>query len=59
METKKIIAIIDECVDQELLLKKVIAEIILPKVEAYVAATPNEIDNVVFEKIKDILAKLA
>lgn len=59
METKKIIAIIDECVDQELLLKKVIAEIILPKVEAYVAATPNEIDDVVLAKIKDLLAKLA
>ena len=59
METKKIIAIIDECVDQELLLKKVIAEVILPKVEAYVAATPNEIDDAVLAKIKDLLAKLA
>jgi hypothetical protein len=57
-EAKAIGQIIMECVDEQLLLKRVMEEVILPKLDKIVAESPNKIDDAVLAMVKEVLAKV-
>jgi hypothetical protein len=58
-DVKSVGAIVMECVDEQLLLKRLMAEVILPKLEKVVAESETKIDDAVLAMVKEVLAKLA
>ena len=57
-DVKSVGAIVMECVDEQLLLKRLMAEVILPKLEKVVAESETKIDDAVLAMVKEVLAKL-
>ena len=58
-ETKKLGQIIMECVDEQLLLKRVVEELVMPKLEQVVAESETKIDDAVLAMVKEVLQKVA
>lgn len=58
MEGKKIVQILDECVDQQKLVKMVLMELIMPKLEEFVASTENSYDDMLVKGIKEFMEKV-
>ena len=58
-ETKKIGAIVMECVDEQLLLKRIVAEVLMPKLEEVVAKSETKVDDAVLAMVKEVIAKMA
>jgi hypothetical protein len=58
-EGKKLGLIIMECVDEQLLLKRVVEELVMPKLEEVVAASETKIDDAVLAMVKEVLQKVA
>ena len=58
-EVKSVGAIVMECVDEQLLLKRLMAEVILPKLDKVVAESETKIDDAVLAMVKEVLGKLA
>jgi hypothetical protein len=58
MEAGKLGKIVMECVDEQLLLKRIVEELIMPKLEQVVAESETKIDDAVLAMVKEVLAKV-
>ena len=58
MEGKKFIQIMDECVDQQKLMKMLVMEMLMPKLEEFVASTDNAYDDMLVKGIKEFMEKV-
>lgn len=58
MDKAKFLAILDECVDQEKLFRKLAMEMVLPALEAKAVETDNKIDDAVVAMLKGLAEKL-
>ena len=57
-EVKGVGQIFMECLDEQTLLKRVMAEVILPKLDEIVAKSETKIDDAVLALAKDLLGKI-
>lgn len=58
MEAGKLGKIVMECVDEQLLLKRIVEELVMPKLEQVVASSETQIDDAVLAMAKELIAKI-
>lgn len=58
-ELKSVGQIIMECVDEQLLVKRLVEEVVLPKLDKVVAESETKIDDAALAMAKEVLGKLA
>ncbi len=59
MDKVKLLAILDECIDQEKLAKKLAVEVVIPLIKDAAAKSENKIDDAVVALLVSALEKAA
>lgn len=57
MEKQKLVEILDKHVNQEAILKDIVLEMLMPKLEKMVAESENKVDDAAWALAKEVLMK--